>query len=94
MHDDTIDQGCFYVPHKVFDPKAGLTRNQKIFFIALLALEDTFLMRNKPMKLRQWFNIGNKDLCKMIGFSEGKLKSARDGLLQKRLIDFKPGFHS
>ncbi len=92
MDKDFMEQGCFYVPHFLYNDDLGLTKNQRGVLYALFALQDMFLSKIKGRDLRGWFNISNKDLCWRAGICEDTLRVQRLALVKKGLIEYKQGY--
>lgn len=80
----------FSLPHRVFEPQWNLDKTSRIVLVALLALQDKFILRKTSD--RESFNISNKDLCLMIGISHKTLLKCRKTLKERKWIEFTSGY--
>lgn len=51
---DLIEQGIFYLPHIMFDSEWGLSKHERLIFIALFSLEDKFIHKMKGSIKKEW----------------------------------------
>lgn len=82
----------FSVPHHIFEGKHGLNKSSRILLVALLALNDKYVLKKEGDRDSSFFNISNPNLCRMVGLSKGTLTKARKYLIDNGWIEFVPGF--
>lgn len=85
-------EGIFTIPHIIYDNRLALAKSTKSLFIALFALQDKYIFKLEGRETRIWFNVSIKTLKEMTGFCKDTIRTARDELMSKGLIDFKKGF--
>lgn len=92
MDRDIISQGSFYVPHFIYDKSARFNKSQKAILFALFALQDKYLFKTKGCSLRTWFNVSNRELCRIVGIAGRTLTPNRLMLVKEGWIEFKRGY--
>lgn len=72
------------IPHSIWERE--LTMDERYMYIYLLDCE------NKFNKMGSWFGITNSDFIEAgFGKNQSVLRNVRKGLIEKGLIDYKPG---
>jgi len=85
------NSGCFAVPHMIYDETQAFNKNTKALLCVLFALQDKYNLPRYDSP-RQWVNVSNKELCRMVGFNPGTLRKCRSFLVENDLVEFRRGY--
>ena len=86
---DILEKGVFQMPGFIYDADTPLDYRERALFAALIAEEARI---RKACPTVDWFGVINPRLCACAGFSdERSMRTAREKLRRKGLIDFKRG---
>lgn len=88
--DDFMEQGCFWVPHFLFRKDMGLDKQERLFLVALLAIEDEFLDLH-PMK-QAWFFATNRLIREKSGISLRTIPVVRHRLIKRGVLSSRRGY--
>jgi hypothetical protein len=77
---------CFLVPWVVFE--LGIKGKCLCVLTVLIYLEDKYRGSGFDRKEGRWFNISNKELCRLAGVGEDTLTKYRNMLNDKGYIEF------
>lgn len=87
--EDFIQRGGFWAPHFLLRPGIGLDKNERLFLLTLIAIEDEFLA-DKEFGTRDFFAT-NKLVHERSGLSVRAIPLVRQRLQLKGAIAFKRG---